>query len=237
MTKEERFRYYASREWALLKEEVKGRSGGRCERCKVGPHESTHHLTYERFGCELLEDLLGVCEACHEWLSGKSQYDPALEEEPDYLLTPIYAYPHPWVDYHHYTFDDPKTEDSEILLKCIDDIGIRHINEEFTILVPFFGCVPKRDFPGTEIWAAKSFGCVRKMELGVQFGGVVACRERLDFLGIPYLFAEKTFPGFLGYELLRYEELSSKDKLGLEDVNIECRRSFTEDQETQGAVQ
>jgi hypothetical protein len=76
MTKEDRFKYYASREWAVLKEAVKERSGGHCERCKVGLHESTHHLTYERFGCELLEDLQGVCGPCHEFLSGKTNYDP-----------------------------------------------------------------------------------------------------------------------------------------------------------------
>ena len=78
MNREERFRYYASREWALLKERVKARSGGICERCGNSPHYATHHLTYVRFGHESLEDLQGVCDPCHEFLSGKSSFDPRI---------------------------------------------------------------------------------------------------------------------------------------------------------------
>lgn len=51
--------YLASREWALLKEQVRARSGGRCERCPDGAHDQTHHLTYERIGRERIEDLPG----------------------------------------------------------------------------------------------------------------------------------------------------------------------------------
>lgn len=69
-------RYLASREWALLKAAVRRRSGGTCERCHAAPHDETHHLTYERIGQERLEDLLGVCEPCHEFLSGKRSEDP-----------------------------------------------------------------------------------------------------------------------------------------------------------------
>lgn len=76
MTRAEYRAYLASREWAVLKEHVRARSGGRCERCREGDHEQTHHLTYERIGHEHLEDLLGVCEACHLFLSAKSDIDP-----------------------------------------------------------------------------------------------------------------------------------------------------------------
>lgn len=69
-------RYLASREWALLREQVRERSGNKCERCG-GPYQSTHHLTYERIGHELLEDLQAVCNPCHEFLSGKRDDDPA----------------------------------------------------------------------------------------------------------------------------------------------------------------
>lgn len=68
--------YLASREWAALRQQVRARSNGGCERCKVGKHESTHHVTYERVGREKLDDLLAVCNACHEFLSAKSDYDP-----------------------------------------------------------------------------------------------------------------------------------------------------------------
>lgn len=70
-------RYLASREWALLKEAVRRRSDGRCERCRHGEYEETHHVTYERIGNERLEDLMAVCSLCHKFLSGKTDYDPA----------------------------------------------------------------------------------------------------------------------------------------------------------------
>jgi hypothetical protein len=76
VTRSERHRYYASREWALLKERVRERSGGNCERCGDRPYEQTHHLTYERLGNELLEDLQGLCAQCHEYVSGKTSEDP-----------------------------------------------------------------------------------------------------------------------------------------------------------------
>ena len=70
-------RYMASREWALKKQAVKERSTGWCERCKIAPHQNTHHLTYQRLGNEDLDDLQGVCRDCHEYLSGRRDDDPA----------------------------------------------------------------------------------------------------------------------------------------------------------------
>lgn len=87
MTRSERHRYYASREWALLKERVRERSGGNCERCGDRPYEQTHHLTYERLGNELLEDLQGLCAPCHEYVSGRRHDDPAL---PEFHIYPRY---------------------------------------------------------------------------------------------------------------------------------------------------
>ena len=75
--KSEYHEYLASREWAILKNKVRNRSGGICERCGTGEHDHTHHLTYERAGHELLTDLIGVCMDCHKYLSGKSDHDPA----------------------------------------------------------------------------------------------------------------------------------------------------------------
>ena len=76
MDKSEYHQYLASREWALIKEQLRKRSRGRCERCWEGKYESTHHITYERTGHELLTDLLAVCNDCHKFLSGKSNTDP-----------------------------------------------------------------------------------------------------------------------------------------------------------------
>jgi hypothetical protein len=78
MNKSEYQKYLASREWALLKGQVRKRSHGRCERCLCFEYEQTHHLTYERIGEEKLEDLLAVCEPCHEYISGKSNNDPSV---------------------------------------------------------------------------------------------------------------------------------------------------------------
>jgi len=87
--------YLASREWALRKRQVRERSWGRCERC-AAPQEAAHHLTYERLGNERLEDLLAVCDACHEYLSGLRPDDPATEkrkntQEIDWALALIRA--------------------------------------------------------------------------------------------------------------------------------------------------
>ncbi len=71
------YRYMASREWAEKREAVRERCGGYCERCGVNRFREVHHLTYERFGEELLTDLMGLCRECHEYVSAKSTYDPA----------------------------------------------------------------------------------------------------------------------------------------------------------------
>ena len=78
MTRFDYKRYLASREWAILRESVRARAGGRCERCWIGQHEDTHHLTYERIGQESLDDLLAVCAPCHDYLSGHAQHDPMM---------------------------------------------------------------------------------------------------------------------------------------------------------------
>lgn len=69
--------YMASREWALLKREVKKRSLGICERCGRAPAAQVHHLNYRRVGNEKLTDLQHVCEGCHEYLSAITDTDPA----------------------------------------------------------------------------------------------------------------------------------------------------------------
>lgn len=74
--KEKRHLYYASREWALLKQAVRSRCAGICENCVRREMYTTHHMTYERLYQEDLIDLLGVCEGCHEWLSGKRAVNP-----------------------------------------------------------------------------------------------------------------------------------------------------------------
>jgi hypothetical protein len=45
---------------------VKRRAHRICERCHKRPLVHVHHLTYERFKHELLEDLIGLCLECHQ---------------------------------------------------------------------------------------------------------------------------------------------------------------------------
>jgi len=82
--------YLASREWAMLKEQVRKRSAGFCERCITAPYQETHHLTYERTGSERLEDLLAVCSPCHAYLSAKSNVDPCNVARRAVLIDLIY---------------------------------------------------------------------------------------------------------------------------------------------------
>lgn len=87
MTRERSGFYMASREFALLREAVRKRCGGICERCHRSKMTQTHHLTYERYGHELLTDLLGVCGPCHLFLSAKSDFDPAAPPPPSPMIS------------------------------------------------------------------------------------------------------------------------------------------------------
>jgi hypothetical protein len=80
MTKNEYQTYKASREWALLREAVRQRAKNICEHCGARPMDDMHHKTYERIGRELLTDLMAVCEPCHEFLSGKSEINPLINQ-------------------------------------------------------------------------------------------------------------------------------------------------------------
>ena len=77
--KEKYAAYLCSREWSVLKESVKHRSRGVCERCTVNPMDHVHHLTYKRKYAERLEDLQACCKQCHEFIHAKSERDPALD--------------------------------------------------------------------------------------------------------------------------------------------------------------
>ena len=75
--KEKYAAYLCSREWSVLKEAVKERSNGLCERCSVNAMDHVHHLTYKRKYDERLDDLQACCKQCHEFIHAKSEFDPA----------------------------------------------------------------------------------------------------------------------------------------------------------------
>ena len=81
--------YLASRAWALKRATVRERSDGLCERCWRNPMEAVHHKTYERIGDERLDDLMAICDFCHQFLSGKRDVDPATSAISVYLAGPF----------------------------------------------------------------------------------------------------------------------------------------------------
>jgi hypothetical protein len=70
--------YLCSREWSVLREAVRERSLGVCERCNANQMDHVHHLTYIRKYRERIEDLRAMCKECHDFTHGKSDYDPAI---------------------------------------------------------------------------------------------------------------------------------------------------------------
>lgn len=69
--------YLASEHWREVR--LRFAASGRPQRCACGaPRQALHHLTYVRLGCERLEDLVAVCNACHRKLHRK---DRALQRQ------------------------------------------------------------------------------------------------------------------------------------------------------------
>lgn len=62
--------YYYTGEWKELRQKVFQRDNNKCVRCG-DKAEQVHHLTYERFKNELLEDLESVCFQCHSTIHSK----------------------------------------------------------------------------------------------------------------------------------------------------------------------
>lgn len=71
--------YLCSREWAEKKKAVHERAKDKCERCGVMPIDAVHHLTYARKYNEQLEDLQAICQPCHNFTHGKTNFDPTWE--------------------------------------------------------------------------------------------------------------------------------------------------------------
>lgn len=58
--------YLASPEWRARRAKVMRRASGQCEGCADAPATEVHHLTYERWGREMLFDLVALCGSCHD---------------------------------------------------------------------------------------------------------------------------------------------------------------------------
>lgn len=71
-------RYLRCRHWQKLRQQVLNRAGGRCENCGYQPWKpgtlQVHHRSYERVGCESLDDLIALCPKCHMKIHGIHKY-------------------------------------------------------------------------------------------------------------------------------------------------------------------
>lgn len=57
--------YMQSDEWQERRELALAKAGYCCERCGYDGPLDVHHLTYERLGHEMPQDLEALCRACH----------------------------------------------------------------------------------------------------------------------------------------------------------------------------
>lgn len=58
--------YLQSDEWRLKRNKLLNHRGYKCENCSSKKNLQIHHLTYERLGFELDNDLVILCQKCHE---------------------------------------------------------------------------------------------------------------------------------------------------------------------------
>lgn len=56
--------------WFNLRDHARSRGCGKCEYCQRRPARALHHRTYEREGRERLEDVMMVCDSCHDLIHG-----------------------------------------------------------------------------------------------------------------------------------------------------------------------
>jgi hypothetical protein len=70
--------YLKTEEWQRTRLDAIERARGACEKCGSGEKLQVHHITYERRGEELPEDLIVLCKKCHKNEHGLS---PAMAKE------------------------------------------------------------------------------------------------------------------------------------------------------------
>jgi hypothetical protein len=107
MTKETYADYRRSDHWHGTRKDALWRAQNRCQSpiCRYGYVRAwteeeiseqlrqgeyrldVHHLTYERLGSELADDLLVLCRNCHELIHGKR----IINDEDDVLFAALYA--------------------------------------------------------------------------------------------------------------------------------------------------
>jgi len=77
MNKKEYNDYLQSDEWKARRDYRLKKDGFRCAICGTGKNLQVHHITYERIQNELIDDLVTLCESCH---NGVHSSDVVLEK-------------------------------------------------------------------------------------------------------------------------------------------------------------
>lgn len=62
--------YRKTPEWRTRRNRVLLRAGNKCELCYESGLLDVHHRTYDRYGDELLNDLIALCRSCHQRFHG-----------------------------------------------------------------------------------------------------------------------------------------------------------------------
>lgn len=63
--------YLTTQHWENVRSRKLGQAGYRCEKCNRGEPLEVHHLTYDRLGEELMDDLQVLCRICHSREHGR----------------------------------------------------------------------------------------------------------------------------------------------------------------------
>jgi cytochrome c553 len=88
MTPERYADYLKSEQWALRRDLVMERAGGRCEGCRLNPASEVHHRTYEHVTQEFLFELVALCGDCHDRIHAKPDQPPTPTWQPRLAGTP-----------------------------------------------------------------------------------------------------------------------------------------------------
>ena len=91
--------YIKSDKWRARCNELRAKRGSICERCGSDVWIEVHHLTYDRLGDELDDDLQIVCHACHPQVDKEREQreaDRAFQKRADAWAAKVYG--HDWRD-------------------------------------------------------------------------------------------------------------------------------------------
>ena len=112
-------KYITSTPWKKLCKQLWERADGRCERCQRKPkRREVHHITYDRFTCELLSDLQALCPDCHKEADeererrNRAKFERACEEGRDRNAKNTYLtkkYGEDWES--NYSYDQERLDD------------------------------------------------------------------------------------------------------------------------------